>query len=167
MNWLMRLSRARKTLLAIGMFIVIYVVVQFFLPSSSNWIDIGKGGPKKWQDFQYRLIELTGAESIPPTHPDLTSLTLNLQAGGARNAWIYLPVYMCYAPSVRNGVPSVMCSTTNNSDVFIGGKDNIREVLLSLRSSGKRGAVQGRAMGLYADTPVIWVNDPALKPTIE
>lgn len=163
----MRLSRARKALLAIGLFIIIYLVVQFFLPSSSNWIDIGKGGPKKWQDFQYRLIELTGAESIPPTHPDLTSLTLNLQAGGARNAWIYLSIFNCYAPRVRDGVPSVMCSTTNNSDVIIGGKDNVREVLLSLSSNGKRGAVQGRVIGLHAETPVIWVNDPALKPNIE
>ncbi len=163
----MRLSRARKALLAIGLFIVIYLVVQFFLPSSSNWIDIGKGGPKKWQDFQYRLIELTGAESIPPTHPDLTSLTLNLQAGRSRNAWIYFPIFNCYAPRVRDGVPSVMCSTANNSDVIIGGKDNVREVLLSLSSNGKRGAVQGRVIGLHAETPVIWVNDPTLKPNIE
>lgn len=163
-DWLKKLSLTKKAAAIVAFLILGLVAVWQLQKPSTDWIYVGKGGPEEWADFPYRLVDFTGKNPLPATHPDLTALTLSLQASRSINAWVFLPVSHCYAPSVRNGVPSVMCDTINNSNVFLAGRDNVREVLLGLADHRKLAAVQGRALGLYADTPVIWVFDPLLKP---
>jgi hypothetical protein len=146
--------------------IVVMVVGFVFLwarqkANTTNWVEVGISG-LDGRTFPYRYI---GDEKDPPTHHDLVGLTLDLQSGKARGAWVMAPVSQCYAPQIRDGVPSITCESINREAIIIGGADNIREILLSLRSD-QVGAVRGKAMGLYADHPVLWVNDPALKRTV-
>lgn len=143
--------------------ILVFFAIRYWSASTPNWIDVGQGGPEKFEQFPYRLIELTGNKTIPRTHTDLNAFTMSLQQGRSIGAWVYLPVLDCYAPQVRSGMPTVMCQSSNNADVYIAANDNVREVLLSLKRQGKVAAVKGRARGLYVDTPVIWVIDPHLK----
>lgn len=130
----------------------------------NNWVDLGIG-PEKIADIPYRLIDLVGEERLPPTNSDMVSLTLSLQSGRGRGTWVYLPIFDCYGPGVTSGVPTVLCGTDSaaNGDVYVGGAENIREILLSLKAEGKRAAIKGKVLGLYANTPVVWVNDPSAK----
>lgn len=130
--------------------------------AKENWVDVGVG-PEKIEEIPYRLIEMAGENKLPTTHSDLTSLTMSLQSGSSRGTWVYLPAYQCWAPKVRNGIPSVACTSLNGSDVIVGGTDNIREILLGLKADGKRAAIKGKVIGLYADLPVVLVTDPAVK----
>ncbi|NHZ38583.1 hypothetical protein [Massilia aquatica] len=145
--------------------VVLLGILFFWAKSRSNstdWVEVGIGGPKE-TEFPYRYM---GNKEFPPTHPDLVGLTLDLQAGRARGAWVYAQASGCYAPKLRDGIPSIVCESVNRESIIVGGTDNIREFLLSL-NSGQVGAVKGKAMGLYADHPVIWVNDPALKRKVD
>ncbi len=131
---------------------------------SDPWIDIGTGGPAKRSEIPYRLIDIGGEENLSRTHSDASSLTMDLQSGVARGRWVLIPVESCYAPRVRDSVPSVQCKTPDGSTLILGGGDNIREVLLGLRKDEKLGLVKGKALGVYGgDVPVIWIVDPELK----
>lgn len=126
----------------------------------NDWVEIGVGGPAKDTEFRYRYIELVTPEGVVRTsHPDLVTLTMELQRGKAEGAWVYLPIVHCYAPQVRDGLPSLMCESLARSDVIIAAKDEIREKLLSLSREGQRAAVRAQAIGVYADTPVLLVVD--------
>lgn len=162
----MKYRLSKKVLLGIATLVVTSIAVLFWVNRSYaiNWVEVGIGGPENWSDFPYRLINM---KDLPRTHPDMTSLTLALQSRRDRGAWVYIPVSSCYAPQVLDGVPSVLCDSLNRADVYVGGSDNVREVLLSLQSESKVAAIKGKAIGLHADTPVIWVNDPALKRKAE
>jgi hypothetical protein len=132
--------------------------------SSTDWVDIGTGGPEHEDDFKYRYISLISPRGEKPvSHPDLTRLILNLQNRSALGAWVYLPIFRCHSPDVLNGIPSVLCKTIAGSDVFLGGRDGVREKLLALKRTGDRASVRAKAIGLYADTPVLWVVDEALE----
>jgi len=130
-----------------------------------NWIDIGEG-PEDFSSIPYRTIDLlpNGKKpGFPRTNPDLTSLTLGLQSGKLRDAWVYIQLTRCYAPHLRKELPSVMCTSANGSDVVIVGDDVIRELLLSIEQKGKVAAIKGRAIGIYADTPVVVVKQDTMK----
>lgn len=127
----------------------------------SNWIEIGEG-PEDYGSIPYRTINLEANEkrpAFPATNPDLTSLTLGLQSGKLRGAWVYIQLFDCYAPNLRDGLPSVKCTSINRSDVIIGGNDSTREMLLSIEKKGKIAAIKGRAIGLYADHPVVVIKE--------
>lgn len=160
----MKTSFSRKATI-VGVVVLLVGALLFLLQQRSNstdWVEVGIGGPNE-TEFPYRYM---GNKEHPPTHSDLVGLTLDLQSRKARGAWVYAQASGCYAPKLRDGVPSIMCESVNRESLIIAGADNIREFLLSLKS-GQVGAVRGKAMGLYADTPVIWVNDPALKRKAE
>nr|WP_198983238.1 hypothetical protein [Herbaspirillum sp. ASV7] len=159
---LKNLSGRKKAALIAAFIISALCAARFWPNPDAEWIDIGKGGPRQFEKFPYRLIELIGKETLPKTHPDLTALTMSLQRGGSLGAWVYLPIYHCYAPSVRDGLPTVQCESLNNSDVVIAANDNVREALMRLERHKTVAAVQGRARGLYADIPIIWVVDPSI-----
>lgn len=148
---------------AIGLAVLCALALLLYVSrqhSSTDWVLIGAGGPNSPEEFKYRYIEIDdGSKVIPVSHPDLTRLTLDLQSGRARGQWVIVPIYSCGSPDVRSGAPSVLCTTIANSDVYLAGNDTVRERLLALKRNGDRASVQGRAAGLFADTPVLWIED--------
>ena len=122
-----------------------------------NWVYVGAG--PEIADIPYRLVETS---PFPVTHSDLLSLTLSLQSGRSRGTWVYLPLYDCFAPALRDGIPAMQCYTWNGH-LIVGGEDNVREVLLALKGEGKTAAVKAKVMGLSGDDVLVWVSDPTLK----
>ncbi|WP_423028437.1 hypothetical protein [Undibacterium sp. Ji42W] len=121
-----------------------------------DWVEIGEG--PDYGSIPYRTINLEANDkrpAFPVTNPDLTSLTLGLQSGKYRDTWVYIQLFDCYAPKLRSGLPSVLCTSINGSDVFIVSNDTVREYLLSIEKKEKIAAIIGRAIGLHADTPVV------------
>jgi hypothetical protein len=150
-----------KRVTVVGLTVLIGLGAAYYMTrgkSSTDWVDIGIGGPQHEEDFKYRYISIVRADvEKPVSHPDLTRLTLNLQNRSALGEWVYLPIFGCRSPDVRNGVPTVSCETIAGSHVYLGAKDGVREKLLELKNNGDRASVRARAIGLYASTPILWV----------
>ncbi|MFZ6772422.1 hypothetical protein ACO0LB_06850 [Undibacterium sp. SXout7W] len=141
--------------------LVLLILLGCTKKEENNWIDMGEG-PEDLSAIPYRTINLEGVNQkpdLPRTNPDLVSLTMGLQSGKLRGSWVYIQLFDCYAPQLRDGLPSILCKSLNNSEVFIVGNDKIREFLLSIEQKGKIAAIKGRAIGLYADIPVVLIKD--------
>ncbi len=142
-------------------FLILGLVAALLMGCESDndgWVYLGDG-PKNLAEIPYRIINHTGTNPLPPTNNDLLNLTLSLQSGMGKGTFVYIPIYNCYAPKVRGGVPTVQCESKSSGDVMVGGGDNIREILLHLREDGKRAAIKAKVLGLYSDTPVVWIDD--------
>lgn len=129
-----------------------------------DWVEIGEG--PDYGSIPYRTINLEANDkrpAFPVTNPDLTSLTLGMQSGKYRDTWVYIQLFDCYAPKLRSGLPSVLCTSLNGSDVVIVSNDTVREFLLSIEKKETIAAIKGRTIGLHADTPVVAIKQEVIE----
>jgi hypothetical protein len=129
--------------------------------SANDWVWIGRDSVANVEDVPIRLIDVDD-NKIPATEKDVLNLTLGLQAGTLQGKLVFFPAYYCYAPDLRDGLPSVICKT-NGGDLIVVATDNVREILLGLEKDHKKAAVIGKAAGVYGSDGVIVVNDGAAK----
>ena len=149
-----------RTIVALGLAVITISACS----NSPEWINVGnqiasleKNDPAKIRDIPYRLFDWdTKAGKIEKT-TDVVDLKLAIQSGRARGQLVMIAVYSCWAPDVRSGVPTVMCSAQSHGDVYLAGDDQIRSKLLHLAEGKQIGSVVGRIIGSHAGNPVILV----------
>lgn len=121
---------------------------------SSNWIDIGtisaNLNSEKALEIPYRLYKYNKVEK----NIDFLDLTLQAQSGKAVGKLALLKVYKCYAPKVREGLPSVQCEDSNGTDFILAGNEQVRSQLLHIQG-GQQASVVGKILGIYGTSGLI------------
>lgn len=131
--------------------------------NSAEWKNIGNkmvefdDKPEKLKTIQYILFNTKTTSGPVDKNTDVVDLQLAVQSGRALGASVMLSVYECWAPDVRHGLPTVLCSANSNGDIYLSGDEKIRSQLLHLADEKKIGAVIGKLLYPYAGAPVVQV----------
>jgi hypothetical protein len=105
-------------------------------------------------NIPYRL--LTWGET--KLNADVPDLTLSVQSGEAMGKPVLLGFRHCYAPDVRNGVPTVQCEIRGGGTLDIGGDIQVRSDLLHIVPGSNQFAYAvAIPVGVYGDSPLLVV----------
>jgi hypothetical protein len=131
----------------------------------AEWVDIGRGIERvqtgKAEDVArvpHRLRDsfIDGKVSVAK-NTDLVELVLSAQRGRGIGDDILVSVTKCYAPQVRNGLPSVLCEALGGGRLIVVAGDADRGKLLRLKEN-QVGDFLGRILGvMHSDSLAVRV----------
>lgn len=105
-------------------------------------------------DIPYRLLTWDKTK----LNADVPDLTLKVQSGEAMGKPVLLGFRYCYAPRVRNGIPTVQCEIRGGGTLGIGGDMQVRSDLLHIASGSNQFAYAvAIPVGIYGDCPLLIV----------
>jgi len=111
--------------------------------------------PGTVQTIPYRLVDVDSAEKNTDI-VDLQLATLNRRAIGKP---VLISVRQCYAPEVRDGLPTVLCEGGYGGDYYVVGNEQDRSRLLHLNGGQlnrfQRGLIVGIVRGSYGNTTMV------------
>jgi len=166
------IQRTRKKIIVAISLIALLIGGYFYIKNANRtiWVPIGaiansleilsnSDNPafhKEVDEIPYRLLpwDSTGKANV-----DLPELTLRIQSGQAYRKLALIGIWECYAPRVRDGLPTVQCELRGGGTVFISGDMQTRSALLHIDSRANQFAYAVVSIaGIRAgDSPVLIV----------
>jgi predicted small secreted protein len=132
--------------------------------NSPEWVSVGNDiidlenqSPAFVKQIPYRLFDIQTKSEVIKKTTDIVDLILAIQAGRAQGELVIIAVHSCWAPDVRHGLPTVLCSSQSRGDVYLAGDEKVRSKLLHLVEGKQVGNAMGKVLGLHAGAPVILV----------